>query len=870
MSRLRRPERRASDWAHPFWTPLHVSAWVGLGLSQPLLDLVARHPSFLAAHALSGAEVWGLALGVAWIPATLAALPAAVALFRRRRPGRPARAVAGVCLGLSMALVGLGLASRVVSTLAAAAPIALGVAGLGLALHLRSDGFRFLTSVLAAVLVVAPAVFLASDSARLRWLPQEPYVPPPAERPQPVYIVLFDQFPGWTLMTPDFEIDAERFPHFAALARTADYYPVAHSSAPMTDQSVPSFLSGVHMLDDVDQRSADCSYLRQLTTSFDTNFQELVTDLAPDDEKRSDARFDPRQLPRDLAWIYLHWLLPQAVHPSLPSIQDRWAGFGADADLERSLENAAARRGELAGPEERADDVTDLTVPRFGRFLRSLGEAADGRPPFVFHHSAVPHPPWRLLPSGQAYGYFPLKSDDDIFRLDPWFGLEARARSELQSRAVDRLLGRFVARLRELGRFDDAWVVVTSDHGVLFDTGIYERSTEKEHLAATLSVPLLIKRPGQSAGRRFDHYVELVDVAKTLADDLGFELPCASDGQNLYGADPKSYAESVYAASFGYHDGNLADVESKLRSLSRSHRDILGIDPRPYGTARDEISATSPYGLGPFGALVGSAAPRETGTLPYVAEVPDLESIADFQLDDPLLPARILGRIHGLPEGEHLDLALAVADRIVSTTRSRTLFEEEVFSGIADPEHLRPGTLEVFAVHGPSAEPRFDRLRVIDQETRDRQLLRRAGPEVLRQGGGSGFDELVGTGGLEVLESSPGLRILASTPDPHLLFRTAPLQSKSLVLEIDLTAPQPTDIQIWFQTDELPHLSRQQIRRAPLRRGRNQLVLEIRSDSHLRPDLRLDPGLLQGEYILHSLVVRGGGDDRGETGYETR
>ena len=96
------------------------------------------------------------------------------------------------------------------------------------------------------------------------------------------------------------------------------------------------------------------------------------------------------------------------------------------------------------------------------------------------------------------------------------------------------MVGRWVERLRAIDQFDSSWLIVTSDHGMNFEPLTFSRSTNFEHLAAVLPVPLLVKPPGRTSGRRFDHYVELVDVAVTLAEELGFELPCDAEGRSLY------------------------------------------------------------------------------------------------------------------------------------------------------------------------------------------------------------------------------------------------------------------------------------------------------------------------------------------------
>lgn len=99
---------------------------------------------------------------------------------------------------------------------------------------------------------------------------------------------------------------------------------------------------------------------------------------------------------------------------------------------------------------------------------------------------------------------------------------------------VDHELGRLFDLLRDAGRFDDAMIVVTSDHGeaflengVMIGHGVYA-TTEETH------VPLIVKFPNQRfRGQRTDHIVELVDVMPTILAEMGLEPPRDIAGQDL-------------------------------------------------------------------------------------------------------------------------------------------------------------------------------------------------------------------------------------------------------------------------------------------------------------------------------------------------
>ncbi len=99
----------------------------------------------------------------------------------------------------------------------------------------------------------------------------------------------------------------------------------------------------------------------------------------------------------------------------------------------------------------------------------------------------------------------------------------------------DHELGRLIAALRDLGRFDDALVVFTADHGEnLGEGGLYYEHGDNVH-DASLRVPLIFTGPGIARARVDRGSASLVDVAPTVLSWLGVpagERP-ASDGVDL-------------------------------------------------------------------------------------------------------------------------------------------------------------------------------------------------------------------------------------------------------------------------------------------------------------------------------------------------
>lgn len=152
---------------------------------------------------------------------------------------------------------------------------------------------------------------------------------------------------------------------------------------------------------------------------------------------------------------------------------------------------------------------------------------------------------------------------------------------------ADEIVGRLLTSLKRRSRYDNALIVLLSDHGEgLGDHG------EQEHglflYRETMRVPLMIKLPGQrQGGRRVSTPVQHIDLVPTILDLL--RLPARSDlrGRTLQplfsGAaipDQGIYAEAMYPRfHFGWSE--LYSLTDARYAFIRAPRDEL------YDLARD-------------------------------------------------------------------------------------------------------------------------------------------------------------------------------------------------------------------------------------------------------------------------------------------
>ncbi|HJS74456.1 MAG TPA: sulfatase, partial [Vicinamibacteria bacterium] len=201
-------------------------------------------------------------------------------------------------------------------------------------------------------------------------------------------------------------------------------------------------------------------------------------------------------------------------------------GFGEGFDRHRYL------------PETRAEEVTNQAI----HFLEGKGDSDF----FLFLHYYDPH--WHYDPpppydrafdpgyEGSATGIWWDFKEQDASSIAPEDLHHIRALYDGEILYTDREVERLIQEMKRLGVFENALVVVTSDHGEEFlDHGAWEH--QKTLYEEQLRIPLLIKLPGSSvSSQRVKGQVSLIDVAPTVLDVVGIGAPETFEGRSLLDA----------------------------------------------------------------------------------------------------------------------------------------------------------------------------------------------------------------------------------------------------------------------------------------------------------------------------------------------
>lgn len=242
--------------------------------------------------------------------------------------------------------------------------------------------------------------------------------------------------------------------------------------------------------------------------------------------------------------------------------------------------------------------------------LAWLDRAPAGRPVFLFVNYMEPHQPWlapppfdrwsRDLPDARRLARRNLYTHavHDISAAEEAF---ITANYDGQIAAMDAALGDLLAALRARGRFEDALIVVTADHGELLGEHGQMGHIGRMLYEGLLRIPLVVKFPGTGRERgTTDAPVQLVDVLPTVLAAAGAPLPPGVQGERLGEVTHAIVAEEEINPFLVSHYGDVYnravrvvyDGSYKLITTSRSEQRLFDLAHDP--TESIDLSTREP------------------------------------------------------------------------------------------------------------------------------------------------------------------------------------------------------------------------------------------------------------------------------------
>lgn len=681
---------------------IHLAVLSALAVARPLLDILGRNPAFFVVRGSSDTEIVLFALVLTFGPAVaLMAVELAVGVLSRSLAG----ALHLLFVGALSALLALYLLTRLELLDGAVAIAVAATAGTAAAfLYARASTARFVLTVLAPAPLLLLALFLFSSPVSKLLGADEPTArAAPVDARTPVVFITFDELNTTSLMNEKQQIDAERFPNFAALAGGSNWYRDATTSYWLSEVAVPSILSGLNP--DPKKLPVASEYPRNLFTLLGGSYRlvvlESLTRLCPTSLCRDVPAAETQvvageagSLASDAGIVYLHLVLPDRYVRRVPPIDDSWGNFGRG----ESEEPEAVKRAQ--GGKVKA---CARSICRFSELLSSRSE-----PTLYFLDTLLPHVPYVYLPSGRRYAVDAriLRGIDNGLWLEDWPALQAQQRYLLQLGYTDAALGVVLQRLRETGLYDRALVIITADHGVGFRLRDQRRLPTPTNLDEIAFVPLFVKLPGQQRGRTVDGLAKTIDILPTIARVLSVPLDWRVDGRPLVGRRlPGDGTVSVMK-----QNGSL--VSEGLSVLRERRTRALREQVAEFGTG----PFSRVYEIGPNRELVGrspaSLAVSPSGSLAVKIDGATLLDAVDK--GSGFVPSFIEGSVKGT--SGTTDLAVALNGTIAAVTKTFDQHGQTRFSVLVPEEAFRRGrnAVEVFSVEAAGSSIRLTRLRGSD------------------------------------------------------------------------------------------------------------------------------------------------------------
>ena len=673
----------------PWRRLLDIFGLSALAIAYPVLDLLSQNPEFFTARNSAIIQV----ISVVFILCVIVPAPIAAVELVAAKINASAGTFAhhAVLAALVTALVMPWLTRVDGMPTAFGAPLAVSVGVAVAAAYHRTGAMQLFVTALSPAIIVVPLWFFINADVRGALIPtDEAYETAVVEAAPPIVFVVFDELPLNSLLDENYEIDSGRYPSFADLAADGYWFRNASTVSSQTTWAVPAIVSGSYPF----ERGAVPTrryYPNNLFTLLSERYEMTVfgrfLQLCPASACTYDLAV-PREtvgrLLSDAAIVWLHIVLPAPLAQKLPPIVGDWSGF------------AGARwRG--------APDGATQPNDRKAEFERFLGSITSDQARLYFLHTLLPHMPFEYVPSGRRYNAPDYQGREvggkRLFEAaSTTFTDGLHQRHLLQVGFVDGLIGRLVARLRELEIYDDALIVITADHGASYQEGVPRRVLTDDNLADIALVPLFVKVPGQPEGVTSDDDVQTIDILPTIADALSFELPFAVDGRSMLDLDRPARAVKTFVR----RDLTSVRVERLNDPASRS-RVSLERKIERFGTRTNERL----FGVGPAAELLR----LPLSELEVIAQSGTRLESSNFDAFDAVdrtvaaLPLYVQGAVE-TTENQPAALAIVLNGVIVATTETYRDSGSWVFASMVPEASLREGANELGVLAIQSREGR--------------------------------------------------------------------------------------------------------------------------------------------------------------------
>ncbi|MBY0504060.1 MAG: sulfatase-like hydrolase/transferase [Bryobacteraceae bacterium] len=180
--------------------------------------------------------------------------------------------------------------------------------------------------------------------------------------------------------------------------------------------------------------------------------------------------------------------------------------------------------------------------------LALLDAAPRGKPWFLQVNFNGPHDPWDITASMEQRcrgTSFSGPNRSTQLTLEQHVAVRQNYAAMIEN--IDRLVGDFLAKVKQRGEEANTLVVFASDHGEML--GDHDLWAKRHPYQGSTGVPLIVRGPGVRAGRVVKDPATTLDVTATFLDYAGLPRPAGMDSRSLRpwltgGRNPRDYVLS--------------------------------------------------------------------------------------------------------------------------------------------------------------------------------------------------------------------------------------------------------------------------------------------------------------------------------------
>jgi arylsulfatase A-like enzyme len=360
-----------------------------------------------------------------------------------------------------------------------------------------------------------------------------------SEKVQNVIIIVFDAFSAYNISLYGYQ--RETTPNIARWAERAVVYHNHHAGGNFTIPGTASLLTGTfpwtHRAFGLDKKNVEKSFVnKNIFSAFQNHYRLAYTHNPVANTLLTQfSKIMDEYVPTGKLFLanddFIHSLFEKdddtASVSWVRAMKKKETGYAYSLFLARLYEKQRERMiSELQSqfpsgiPHVSVDDYFLLEDA-----IDWLGDKLDTLPqPFMgYFHFMPPHFPYLTHRDFQNRfaddGYLPVYKPPDVFvkgkdnKIE--FLLRKRTNYDEYILYADREFGRLMDRLDASGMLENAWVVLTSDHGEMFERGILGHTTPVLY-QPVIRVPLMIFEPGQRSRQDVHENTSAVDLLPTL------------------------------------------------------------------------------------------------------------------------------------------------------------------------------------------------------------------------------------------------------------------------------------------------------------------------------------------------------------------